>query len=214
MSTILTGGGALLSGGGALLTSDPKRAFGRSPAPGYVVHLDAPLTNARRPFTVAGLPSASLFTLVSVVEKLPSAEDLYMLLAILTQGDSTRTWAGYTGRNYPVNAGATFNTYIDGFLGADDLTIFDNGRKRLFSVQMGHAGATFYVGGQQLGTVSYRNAQVSRPWSDTLYVGGEPDNAGFTWPGTIHELYGYLGYSETDRIRTEQYLLEQHPDAN
>ena len=145
-----------------------------------------------------------------------------MLAAILTQGDSTRTWAGYTGRNYPVNAGLTFNTYIDGFVGAStaddpmmpDLTAFDNGRKRLLSVKLGHAGANFYLGGQLRASISYRNAQVSRPWSTTVYVGGEPDNAGFTWPGTIHALEGYLGYSDTDRIRTEQYLLELHPDAN
>ena len=222
MSTILTGGGALLSAGGALLTSDRKRAFGRSPAPGAVIHLDAPLVSDRRPFTIPGLPAADFLTIVSVVDKLPSAEDLYMLVAILTQGDSTRTWGGYTGRNYPVNAGPTFNTYIDGFLGAataddpmmPDLTAFDNGVKRLFSMKLGHAGASFWLGGQLRANISYRNAQVSRPWSDTVYVGGEPSNAGFTWLGTTYNLEGYLGYSETDRIRTEQYMRELHPDVS
>jgi hypothetical protein len=214
MATNLAAGGAALLASGLLLTAEPRRAFGRTPAPGAVLRMDTPLVQARRPFEVPGLSGAQQFTLVLVADKLPAAEDLYMLAAILTQGQGSRTWAGYTGRNYSVNAGLTYNTYVDGFVGAEDKTIFDGGRQRLLTIEFQRAGVKFYAGGQLLATIPYRNSQQALAWSDTIYLGGEPDNAGYTWPGTIYVAYGYLGLpSAVDQARTEAFELELYPDA-
>jgi hypothetical protein len=146
------------------------------------------------------------------VQKQAAIEDLRMLCAILTAGDSTRTWAGYTGRAYYYNGGVTVNTYQPTFLSLQNATVLDNERTVLLTIKFYHGGARFYLNGALMDSVGYGGALGDRPWSDQFMVGGEPSGPGFDWQGLISACYLYLSdLNDTDRTRTEGYLLAKYP---
>jgi hypothetical protein len=202
----------LLAGRLGLAAAASYPAFGRTPAPGAALALETPLNSAKQQFTIPDLPAATVATVFLVVNKVPAAEDLRMLCAILTAGDSTRTWAGYTGRDYYFNGGVTVNTYRAGFVSMQDATVFDNGRTILLTIKFTKGGAFFYLNGVLQVAVASGDALGDRPWSDQFMVGGEPSGSGFDWQGLISACYLYLSdLGDNDRARTEGYLLAKYP---
>jgi len=212
MSTRLASGPtALLAGSVALAASASYPAFGRTPAPGFVLGFETPLPSTKQQFTIPGLPAAEIVTVFLVLNKSTLAEDLRMAFSILTDGNFTRTWVGYTGRSYSDFLGITYNTYVDGFVHVADNQVLDGEKTVLLTVRMGRAGATFYLKGVLQQSASVRNAQQRLPWSDQVVVGGETGST-YDWQGLISACYLYLGdLNDDDRNRTEGYLLAQYP---
>ena len=212
MSTILTGGGPLLWAGGALLTAAPRRAFGLSPTPGYALARETPLASAKQLYNLPGLSNTTVATVFLVVNKATAIEDLRMICAILTQGDDTRTWVGYTGRGYYYNGGVTVNTYTAAFASIKDPTVLDNERTVLLTVKFGGTGLMFYLKGVLQEIVTYNGGPPPRPWSDYFMLGGEPSGPGYDWQGLISACYLYFtALGDADRARTEQYLMSIYP---
>jgi|GEM_PF-6340980 len=213
MSLLLRRAGAnLLTSGGVLLGASPSySAYGLAPTPGYTLARETPLASAKQLYTLPGLSTASVATVFVVVSKVPSIEDLRMMCSIITAGDGTRTWAGYTGKNYMYNGGVTANTYNPGFVNVVDKTVLDNGRTLLLTIKFAHGGVVFYLNGQ-LAAIESSGELGNRPWSDDFMLGGEPSSSTYDWQGLISACYVYLtDLSDVDRTRTESYLLASYP---
>jgi hypothetical protein len=198
----------------ALAAATTYPAFGRTPAPGYALALETPLPSTKRQFTVPGLPGVEVVTLFLVLNKSTLTEDLRMAFSILTDGNFTRTWVGYTGRSYSDFLGITYNTFVDGFVHIADNKVLDGEKTVLLTVKMAQAGATFYLNGVLQSAVSVRNSQQRLPWSDQVVVGGETGST-YDWQGLISACYLYLGeLNDDDRTRTEAYLRLRFPQVN
>jgi len=212
MSTRLAAGPrALRAGTVALAAAATYPAFGRTPAPGYVLGTELALASTKRQFTIPGLSASELVTVFLVLNKSTLAEDLRMAFSILSQGQASGTWVGYTGRSYSYFLGITYNTYVDGFVHIADNTVLDGEQTVLLTVKMGRAGATFYLNGVLQTSVPVRNSQQRLPWSDQLMLGGEAGSA-YDWQGLISACYLYLGdLNDDDRRRTEAYLRAKYP---
>jgi len=182
------------------------------PAPGAVLRIQ-PLLSSKRRYRLPGLSACEVITVFMVLNKAPSAEGLHMLFSILTAGSGSRTWFGYTGRSYTHWLGLTYNTYVDGFLYADQTqTVLDDEKQILLTVELGHAGAVFYLNGVKQTMLSVRNAQTRLPWSDEIVVGGETDNPGYDWLGLIADGFVYPSQLPiVDRLQTESYLRTLYP---
>jgi hypothetical protein len=213
MSTRLASGPtALLAGSLALLASATYPVLTRSLTPGYALAREKPLASAKQIYNLPGLSTTDCATVFLVLNKTPAAEDLRMMCSIVTAGDTTRTWAGYTGRNYMYHGGVTANTYNAPFVNMVDKTVLDNERTILLTIKFFHGRVVFYLNGVLVATESTGDLG-NRVWTNDFMLGGEPStDSPYTWQGLISACYLYLSdLSDADRSRTEGYLLGKYP---
>jgi hypothetical protein len=79
-------------------------------------------------------------------------------------------------------------------------------------VELGHAGAVFYLNGVKQTRLSVRNAQTRLPWSDEVVIGVETDNPAYDFQGLIADGFVYPSQLPmVDRLQTESYLRTQYP---
>lgn len=185
-----------------------------APAPGYQFFTETALVSSKQQLQLPGLASQEVVTVFLVLNKATLTEDLRMAFSILTAGNFTRTWVGYTGRSYTYNLGITYNTFVDGFVHLASTTLLDNEKTILLTAEMGRNGVTFYLNGVLQESISFRNAQARLEWSDEVILGGET-NPAYDWQGIIYACYLYFGVlSEAEREATEMYLRTRFPSVN